>query len=159
MVQVHERCLLSGRGSGPLDIGDYVTIGAMSRIAITYGLNDPGSVSAPGTMLVLGNLPIWAQAGGLEIGDDCIIGPYFSCHPENHVIDQPGIAIRLQGTTRKGIRIGKNCWIGAKVTVLTGGHWRQLRTRSRGSHYQILSFKLHHRGPARPRVLKTLPAS
>ena len=28
--------------------------------------------------------------------------------------------IRLQGTSRSGIKIGKNCWIGAKVTVLDG---------------------------------------
>ncbi len=30
------------------------------------------------------------------------------------------LLIRLQGTTRQGIRIGKNCWIGAKVTILDG---------------------------------------
>ena len=28
--------------------------------------------------------------------------------------------IRLQGTERKGITIGRNCWIGAKVTILDG---------------------------------------
>ena len=29
-------------------------------------------------------------------------------------------AIRLQGVKRTGIKIGKNCWIGAKVTILDG---------------------------------------
>ena len=28
--------------------------------------------------------------------------------------------IRDQGVTRKGITIGKNCWIGSKVTILDG---------------------------------------
>ncbi|RZK88089.1 MAG: acyltransferase, partial [Hymenobacter sp.] len=56
----------------------------------------------------------------LSIGDDCIIGQYFSCHPENHVHDQPDELIRLQGVTRQGISIGANCWIGSKVTVLDG---------------------------------------
>ena len=28
--------------------------------------------------------------------------------------------IRLQGVTRKGIKIGNNCWIGSKVTILDG---------------------------------------
>lgn len=28
--------------------------------------------------------------------------------------------IRLQGELRKGINIGKNCWIGSNVTVLDG---------------------------------------
>ncbi len=30
------------------------------------------------------------------------------------------MAIREQGLTRKGIRVGKGCWIGAKVTLLDG---------------------------------------
>ena len=47
-------------------------------------------------------------AGGLEIGDDCIIGPYFSCHPENHLFPETDRLIRLQGTERKGIHIGIN---------------------------------------------------
>ena len=29
-------------------------------------------------------------------------------------------AIRQQGVTRKGINIGRNCWIGSKVTILDG---------------------------------------
>lgn len=120
MVQVHERCMLSGRGAGPLQIGDYVTIGAMSRIAITYGFNDPGKGISIGNHVGIGEFAHLGGAGGLEIGDECIIGPYFSCHPENHIIDQPGVPIRLQGVSREGIRIGKNCWIGAKVTVLDG---------------------------------------
>jgi acetyltransferase-like isoleucine patch superfamily enzyme len=30
------------------------------------------------------------------------------------------LPIRHQGVSRKGIKIGKNCWIGSKVTVLDG---------------------------------------
>ena len=56
----------------------------------------------------------------MEIGDDTIIGAYFSCHPEGHIFDDPSKPIRLQGLSRKGIKIGKGCWIGAKVTVLDG---------------------------------------
>ena len=58
--------------------------------------------------------------GGVEIGDDTIIGSYFSCHPESHVFDNPSIPIRLQGLSRQGIRIGKGCWIGSEVTILDG---------------------------------------
>ena len=59
-------------------------------------------------------------AGGLEIGDDTIIGQYFSAHPENHNFNDDKKSIRLQGVSRKGIKIGKNCWIGSKVTILDG---------------------------------------
>jgi acetyltransferase-like isoleucine patch superfamily enzyme len=34
--------------------------------------------------------------------------------------DDLNLAIRLQGVSRKGIKIGKNCWIGSKVTILDG---------------------------------------
>jgi acetyltransferase-like isoleucine patch superfamily enzyme len=56
----------------------------------------------------------------LSIGDDCIIGQYFSCHPENHYFSDVDQLIRHQGVHRKGIEIGKNCWIGSKVTILDG---------------------------------------
>jgi acetyltransferase-like isoleucine patch superfamily enzyme len=57
---------------------------------------------------------------GLTIGNDCIVGQYFSCHPENHNFDNLDLPIRHQGVTRKGIKIGNNCWIGSKVTILDG---------------------------------------
>jgi acetyltransferase-like isoleucine patch superfamily enzyme len=41
-------------------------------------------------------------------------------HSENHRYELPGIPIRLQAVTHKGIAIGKNCWIGAKATILDG---------------------------------------
>lgn len=59
-------------------------------------------------------------AGGIEIGDDTIIGNYVSFHSENHNFQVRDIPIRLQGVNRKGIKIGQNCWIGAKATILDG---------------------------------------
>jgi acetyltransferase-like isoleucine patch superfamily enzyme len=32
----------------------------------------------------------------------------------------PDILIRLQGVEHRGIIVGKNCWIGAKATILDG---------------------------------------
>jgi acetyltransferase-like isoleucine patch superfamily enzyme len=34
--------------------------------------------------------------------------------------DDIKIPIRLQGFSREGISVGKNCWIGAKATILDG---------------------------------------
>lgn len=59
-------------------------------------------------------------AGGVSIGDDTIIGSYFSVHPEEHIYADPQRLIREQGVTHKGIEIGSGCWIGAKVTILDG---------------------------------------
>jgi acetyltransferase-like isoleucine patch superfamily enzyme len=79
-----------------------------------------GSHIAIGNNVGIGEFAYLGGAGGLDIGDDCIVGQYFSCHPENHCFNDPTQLIRLQGTTRQGIRIGRNCWIGSKVTILDG---------------------------------------
>lgn len=60
-------------------------------------------------------------AGFLEIGNDTIFGNYVSIHPENHNYKDKKFPIRLQGVNSKGgVKIGNNCWIGAKVTILDG---------------------------------------
>lgn len=60
-------------------------------------------------------------AGFVEIGNDTIFGNYVSIHPENHNYKDKNVPIRLQGVNSKGgVKIGNNCWIGAKVTILDG---------------------------------------
>lgn len=68
----------------------------------------------------LGTHGFYGGAGGVKIGDDCIFGNYVSVHPENHNYKDLDIPIRCQGVNRKGIIIGKGCWIGAKATILDG---------------------------------------
>ena len=41
-------------------------------------------------------------------------------HSENHNFEDINKPIRLQGVNHKGIKIGNNCWIGAKATILDG---------------------------------------
>ena len=119
-VQIHEGAFLSALGKQPLRIGNNVNIGAYSRLIISQTFHDVGKGITIGNNVGLGDFAHLGGAGGLEIGDDCIIGAYLSCHPENHLFEDPNIPIRLQGVSRKGIRIGRNCWIGAKVTILDG---------------------------------------
>jgi len=119
-VQLHEYVYLSAMGLENLSIGNNVSIGAFSRLVISTSYNKPGKFIKIGNNVGVGEFAYLGGGGGLEIGDGCIIGQYLSCHPENHVYDHPGIEIRFQGTTRRGIKIGDNCWIGSKVTVLDG---------------------------------------
>lgn len=101
-------------------LGDRVSIGAYSRLIVSTTLDNPGRHIHIGNRVGIGEFAYLGGAGGLTIGDDCIIGQYFSCHPENHCFDDPEQPIRLQGVTRQPITIGPNCWIGSKVTVLSG---------------------------------------
>ena len=119
-VKLEDHCSLSALGKGELRIGDNSGIGAFSRIIVSTSFNHIGSHIHIGRNVGIGEFAYLGGGGGLEIGDDCIIGQYFSCHPENHHYDSTVLPIRLQGVSRKGIKIGRDCWIGAKVTVLDG---------------------------------------
>jgi acetyltransferase-like isoleucine patch superfamily enzyme len=119
-VQIHDYVYLSALGQECLSIGNNVSIGAFSRIVISTSYNNLGKYVRIGSNVGLGEFAYLGGGGGLEVGDGCIIGQYFSCHPENHIYDNPDVEIRFQGTTRRGIKIGRNCWVGSKVTVLDG---------------------------------------
>ncbi|HEX2628789.1 MAG TPA: acyltransferase [Chitinophagaceae bacterium] len=100
--------------------GDNVSVGRNTRISGTGNMQLLGKGMKLGNNIGLGINSFYGCGGGIEIGDDTIIGDFVSFHAENHAFDTPAIPIRLQGVTRQGIRIGRNCWIGAKATILDG---------------------------------------
>ncbi len=120
MVQLEDFVKISALGRSPIRLGNRVRIGAYSRLITSTTFDQLGSHITIGDDVGIGEFAYLGGAGGLDIGDDCIIGQYLSCHPENHIFTDNDELIRHQGTTRQGIRIGKNCWIGAKVTILDG---------------------------------------
>lgn len=131
---IRGRSLLQvGRGT---TLGNAVTIDAQSKGGVRLGANvnigpysilqTSGVITRLGTGISIGdNSGIGAYSfigggGGVRIGRDVIMGQYISFHSENHNFDSDAVPIRLQGVTRKGIEIGDDCWIGAKVTFLDG---------------------------------------
>lgn len=120
MVKIDEGAFLSALGTGRLIIGNNTSVGAYSRLEISMTFNDLGKHIHIGDHVGIGQFACLGGAGGLTIGDNCIIGPYLSCHPENHNFGDDSTLIKNQGVSRKGIKIGQNCWIGAKVTILDG---------------------------------------
>jgi acetyltransferase-like isoleucine patch superfamily enzyme len=119
-VKIGAFSFLSGLGKGKLSLGNNVSIGAFSRLVISTSFNQIGEHIHIGDNVGIGEYAYLGGAGGLILGSDCIIGQYFSCHPENHIFSDISTLIRHQGVTRSGIIIGKNCWIGAKVTICDG---------------------------------------
>ncbi len=119
-VKLDDFVYLNALGKGEIKIGCNSGIGAFSRVIISNTFNDVGEFIHIGNNVGIGEYAYLGGAGGLEIGDDCIVGQYFSCHPENHNYESNEDLIRHQGTQRKGIKIGQNCWIGSKVTILDG---------------------------------------
>lgn len=73
-----------------------------------------------GNNSAVGQFTEFGAAGGIEIGNDVIMGSYISFHSENHNFSDTSKLIREQGVTSKGIKLGNNIWVGAKVTFLDG---------------------------------------
>jgi len=119
-LKAGDQVRFSGLSTGGLTLGDNVSIGAYSQVIVSTSLQEPGAYICLGHRVGIGEFAYLGGGGGLRIDDDCIIGQYFSCHPENHLHAGVEQLIRLQGVTRRGIHIGPNCWIGSKVTVLDG---------------------------------------
>ena len=119
-IKLADAVVLDGLGSGKLSLDDNCSIGAYSRLVISTSYSDLGKFIRLGKNVGLGEFCYIGGAGGVSIGSDCIIGQYFSIHPENHNFDSMDIPIREQGVTRLGVMVGDNVWIGSKVTMLDG---------------------------------------
>jgi acetyltransferase-like isoleucine patch superfamily enzyme len=56
----------------------------------------------------------------LEIGEDCLVAEVVSIRDHDHCFDRLDVPVREQGDVVAPVRIGKNVWLGAKVTVAKG---------------------------------------
>lgn len=122
-------------GNG-LIIEDFVVLNAFSELGISFGRNVTiakssilqctGVLANKGKGIKIGNnSAVGAQSylggqGGIEIGNDVIMGPGVMIFSENHNYESPYVEIRKQGENRKGVKINNNCWIGAGCKILDG---------------------------------------
>ncbi len=119
-VSIGSYSTIDAMGENGFYIGAGSSIGSFSLLKVSGTLTSIGKGIKIGCNVGIGDFAHIGGAGGVIIGDDTIAGAYLSIHPENHVFSDTNELIRNQGVTRKGIEIGKNCWIGAKVTILDG---------------------------------------
>lgn len=114
----HSRIECTSRNG--VKLGRNFKLGAFSRMVASGTLSDLGVGIIIGDNVGVSEYAYIGGAGGVIIGSDVIIGQYFSIHPENHNFEDSQTLIREQGVSRAGVKIGSNCWIGAKVTILDG---------------------------------------
>jgi acetyltransferase-like isoleucine patch superfamily enzyme len=119
-VTIERGCYIDALSSEGIIVGNNISVGRNTKIIGTGHLQLLGKGMKLGNNIGLGTESFYGCGGGIEIGDDTIIGDFVSFHAENHNHDDLEKPIRLQGVTRLGIKIGKNCWIGAKATILDG---------------------------------------
>lgn len=119
-VMIDDDCIINALSMNGIFFGNNVSIQKRTIIECTGTLKHLGQGLIVGNNVGIGSNSFLGCAGGIAIGDNTIIGNYVSFHAENHNYSDPNIPIRLQGVNHQGIKVGNNCWIGAKVTILDG---------------------------------------
>lgn len=119
-VTIESYTILDGYASEKIVLGDNAKIGMYSKLLSTSHLATYGKGLKMGNNSAIGDFTHFGAPGGIEIGNDVIMGSYISFHSENHNFSDTTKLIREQGVTSKGIKLGNNIWVGAKVTFLDG---------------------------------------
>jgi acetyltransferase-like isoleucine patch superfamily enzyme len=119
-VTIDKHCIIDGFSSEKIILGDCVKIGAFSTLSSTSHMSKYGKGLKMGNNSAIGDFTHFGASGGIDIGNDVIMGSFISFHSENHNFEDTTKLIREQGVTSKGIKIGNNVWVGAKVTFLDG---------------------------------------
>lgn len=119
-LSIDRWCYIDALSTDGIKLGNNVSIGKSTTIECSGSMSNIGKGLVVKNNVGFGTHGFFGCAGGVEIGDNTIMGNFVSFHSENHCFSNPTIPIRLQGVSREGIKIGQNCWIGAKVTVLDG---------------------------------------
>ncbi len=119
-VTIENHVVLDGYAINKIMLGDCVKIGSYSKLLSTSHLATFGKGLSMGNHSAVGDFTHFGAPGGIEIGNDVIMGSYVSFHSENHNFSDTSKLIREQGVTSKGIKIGNNVWVGVKVTFLDG---------------------------------------
>lgn len=121
-VTIEKFTTIDGYAKEKLIFGNGTRIGAYSLVTCTSHLSKYGKGIKTGSNTAIGQFSEFGAAGGIEIGDNVIMGSYISFHSENHNFKDDTKLIREQGVTSKGIVLGNNIWVGAKVTFLDGSN-------------------------------------
>lgn len=111
---------LNALSANGIVLKDNVTIARNSTILCTGVIANKGVGVSIGNNTGINTNVFLGGQGGIDIGDNVLIGPGVKIFSENHVFSDPNIIIKDQGVTRLGVRIENNCWIGANVTILDG---------------------------------------
>jgi len=98
-------------------------LGCKPNIAIRCRLQSPANIKIGDDCQINTGCILAANSsagGGIEIGNDVLIGPQVMIHSGNHKFDRIDLPISEQGHSFKSVEVCDGAWIGAKVIVLSG---------------------------------------
>ncbi|MDW7710949.1 MAG: acyltransferase [Deferrisomatales bacterium] len=104
-----------------VELSPLLTIGRGSQIGSFCKIKATDGPLAIGRNVSVGsNSFISSEGGGVEIGDDTMFGPGVSVVGNSYKFDRLDVPMCLQEKTSKGIRIGRDVWVGAGAVILDG---------------------------------------
>ena len=106
--------LYARRGYGQLILGKWVHIGEENRLRVHEGTLRVGDKTVFGRDNTINTYL------DIEIGGSCIVADWVYICDFDHVFEDVNLPIKDQGIVKSPVRIGPDCWIGAKVTVTRG---------------------------------------
>lgn len=112
------RALISPRAE--VDINRNLSIGRGSVVSAFAKIKANGPLTIGRNVSIGSGCFISADAGGVEIGDYCMIGANSCVIGNNYSYRSLDVPICNQEKTSKGISIGRDVWLGANVSVVDG---------------------------------------
>lgn len=112
-------CQISTRAE--VDIGRFLSIGRGTQISSFSKLKcDRGPLTIGARVSIATGCFLSAHSAGIAIGDDTMIGPNTVIVAGNYRYERLDVPMHEQGESSKGIRIGKDVWLGGNVSVTDG---------------------------------------
>jgi acetyltransferase-like isoleucine patch superfamily enzyme len=102
-------------------LGNNVKIGPYS-VLVGAPISNMGEGIRLGANSAIDAYSFIGSSGFVSIGENVIMGQHVGFHPENHDFDRTDVPIREQGTTRQGITIEDDVWVGSNAIFLDGAH-------------------------------------
>ena len=93
--------------------------GTGARVSTSVRLIYPQGITIGNDVGIPRNVTLDGR-GGIDIGDDTMIGFESIILTSTHISKDKNIPIRKQGMFRAPVKIGKNVWTGARVIILPG---------------------------------------
>jgi acetyltransferase-like isoleucine patch superfamily enzyme len=115
------KCKVSPKSE--VDLSKYLVIGKGTQVSSFCKIK-----ASDGPMRIGENVSIAtgcflsSASGGVEIGDYCMISPNVTIVGNNYKYDRLDMPMCLQEITSKGVRIGRDVWVGAGAAILDGAN-------------------------------------
>jgi acetyltransferase-like isoleucine patch superfamily enzyme len=119
-IRIHPSSWVSMRSVIRVCNGGTITVGERCQIHPFSMLLTHGGDISIGDDCSVNPFTIIYGMGGTHIGDDVRIAAHTVIIPENHNPGTDQLPLSKAGSTKRGIRIESNVWIGAGVRILDG---------------------------------------